>query len=186
MPKNVPAGVRIVPKGDVISIRIDGETRRIIESAARKRGRTIAGFVAEAALKHAVEVERAAPDAGDSGPTDPDSVPDYFRACCETARAGGTNGYKLAGYHLARELGRDISPGATREEWAARLEELQLLIWPPDLRSLEKQDYERIADWFSAQYPRCMELIPKRRGTRFAQGVVEFAEEQNGLPGLPG
>ena len=47
-------------KGVTINIHIDGETQRIIEAAARRRRRTVNGFVAEAALKEAVEIERAA------------------------------------------------------------------------------------------------------------------------------
>ena len=172
-------------KGEVITIHVDGETRRIIESSARKRKRTLSGFVAEAALKEAVEVERA------TAGTDADAgaieyVPAYFRACCEMARAGGTNGYKFAGYHLASELDRIMPHGMSKDEWITRLEALQQLIWPTDLKSLEKQDRERIADWFAAQFPQCMKLIPKRRCARFAEGVVELTEERNGIPGLPG
>ncbi len=175
-----------MPKGDTITIRIDGDTRRIIESAARIRGRSVSGFVAEAALKEAVEVERSSAEGEPGGSTEVERVPAYFRACCETARAGGTNGYKLAGYHLARELEHAVPPGVSREEWVARLEELQSLIWPPDLKRLEKQDYERIADWFGVQFPACMELIPRRRSARFAEGVAELAEERSGIPGIPG
>ena len=112
-------------------------------------------------------------------------VPAYFRACCEMARAGGTNGYKFAGYHLASELDRIIPHGMSKDEWITRLEALQQLIWPTDLKSLEKQDRERIADWFAAEFPQCMKLIPKRRCARFAEGVVELTEERNGIPGLP-
>jgi hypothetical protein len=31
-----------------------------------------------------------------------------------------------------------------------------------------------------------MKLIPKRRSARFGEGVVELAEERNGIPGVPG
>ena len=186
MLKNVPAKARTMPKGVLITIRVDGYTRRMIESAARKRRRTVAGFVAEAALEVAVEVERAAAEAGNRTQADAESVPAYFRACCEVARAGGTNGYKLAGYRLARELDRMMPPGVSGEEWIASLEELQRLIWPSDLRSLDKSDHERIAEWFGVQFPQCMKLIPKRRSFRFGAGVVELAEERSGVPGVPG
>jgi hypothetical protein len=73
----------------------------------------------------------------------------------------------------------------SQEEWAAKLSELQHLIWPSDLRTLEKGDYERIAEWFSERFPECMKLIPRRRSARFAEGVVELAEERDGIPGLP-
>lgn len=174
-----------MPKGQAITIHIDGETRRIIESAARKRGRTVSGFMAEAALKEAVEVERSDRSSVEESQGDTERVPAYFKACCEMARAGGTNGYKFAGFHLASELDRIKSPGVSEEEWIARLVKLQRLIWPPDLRNLEKPDRERIADWFSEQFPECMKLIPKRRGARFGEGVVELAEERNGVPGIP-
>jgi len=174
-----------MPRGEVIIIHVDGETRRIIKSAAQKRRRTVSGFVAEAALKEAVEVERATAEAGDESQADAEYVPAYFRACCEIARAGGTNGYKFAGYHLASELDRIMSPGVSKEEWIRRLEELQRLIWPPDLRSLDKRDYEQIAEWFGVQFPQCMKLIPKRRSARFGEGVVELAEERSGIPGIP-
>jgi hypothetical protein len=173
-------------KGFTINIHIDGETHRIIESAARRRRRTINGFVAEAALKEAVEIERASAREEGRSQAGVAYVPAYFRACCEIARGGGTNGYKLAGYHLASELDRLTPPGVTAEEWTARLEELQRLIWPPDLRPLTREDHERITDWFGAQFPQCMELIPRRRSSRFSEGVVELAEEHSGIPGLPG
>ena len=175
-----------MPKGVVITIHVDGDSRRIIESAARKRKRTVSGFVAEAALKEAVQVERATAEAEDRSPADVEYVPAYFRACCEIARAGGTNGYRFAGYHLASELDRMMPPDSTREEWIARLEELQLLIWPADLRSLDKRDHEQIAEWFNTQFPQCMKLIPKRRSFRFGEGVAELAEERSGVPGIPG
>lgn len=174
-----------MPRGQAITIHIDGETRRMIESAARKRGRTVSGFVAEAALREAVEVERSDRPSVEESEAVGERVPAYFRACCEMARAGGTNGYKFAGYHLANELDRIKSPGVSEEEWIARLVELQRLIWPSDLRNLEKPDRERIAGWFSEQFPECMKLIPKRRGARFGEGVVELAEERNGVPGIP-
>lgn len=174
-----------MPKGVVITIHVDGDSRRIIESAAQKRRRTVSGFVAEAALKEAVQVERAAAAEEDRDPAQAEYVPAYFRACCEIARAGGTNGYRFAGYHLASELDRINPPGITSEEWIARLEELQSLIWPADLRSLDKSDHERIAEWFNTQFPQCMKLVPKRRSFRFGEGVVELAEERNGIPGIP-
>jgi hypothetical protein len=175
-----------MPKGETVTVYIDAESYRIIESAARRRKRTVGGFIAEAALKEAVGIEHAAAEAGDPTPHgDAEYVPDYFKACCEMARAGGTNGYRFAGYHLASELDRLRSSEMSQEEWAAKLSELQHLIWPSDLRTLEKGDYERIAEWFSERFPECMKLIPRRRSARFAEGVVELAEERDGIPGLP-
>jgi hypothetical protein len=173
-------------KGVTINIHIDGETQRLIESAARRRRRTVNGFVAEAALKEAVEIERAAAKAEGLSECDVEYVPPYFRACCEVARKGGTDGYRVAGRTLASELDRMMPHGVTKEEWISRLEELQRLVWPPDLRPLTKDDHERITDWFGVQFPQCMKLIPKRRSTRFGEGVVELAEEHNGIPGIPG
>jgi hypothetical protein len=175
-----------MPKGVTINIHIDGEAQRIIESAARRRRRTINGFVAEAALKEAVEIERASAEAEGRSQSDVEYVPSYFRACCEIARAGGTNGYKLAGYHLASELDRMMPPGVTRDEWTTRLEELQSLIWPANLNPLKREDFESITNWFGTQLPKCMKLIPKRRSARFGEGVVELAEERNGIPSAPG
>ena len=175
-----------MPRGQVVTIHIDGETRRIIESAARTRGRTVSGFIAEAALREAVEVERSDRSSVEESQGDVNRVPSYFRACCEMARAGGTNGYKFAGYHLASELDSIRSPDVNEEQWIARLEELQHMIWPPDLHNLEKTDRERIAEWFAVQFPECMKLIPQRRSARFGEGVIELAEDRDGIPGIPG
>ena len=48
----------------------------------------VAGFVAEAALKQALDIERASSVTGEQGASYAESVPSYFRACCEMARAG--------------------------------------------------------------------------------------------------
>lgn len=44
-------------------------------------------------------------------------VPTFFRACCSEATAGGPNGYRIPGYHLASSVGSEIPGDLTADEW---------------------------------------------------------------------
>lgn len=181
-------------KSEMIMIRVDGDVKRLIENAAKRRGRSMSGFVLETALKEAVSVENSAPRSDQEGVQTPEpvgGVPAFFRACCETARAGGTNGYTLAGYHLARRLDQIIPVGIEHDEWIERLERLEELIWPNDplmrhTKTIARSGYEQVAVWFDHQFPVCMKMIPKRRRDRFVFGVVECVRETDGVPGASG
>lgn len=94
-------------------------------------------------------------------------VPTFFRACCNTARQGGDCGYQTAGRELMRHYRSRIPHGYCFQEWSEICEHLDLSLADGDLKAAEA--------WFSAWYPRCMALVPKRRRGSFMKGVTEMA-----------
>ena len=98
------------------------------------------------------------------------ACPTFFRACCATASAGGSNSYKWVAYELTRHMSRLGPWELDEEEWLERLAELSGLL---DSDETDRQ----IIDWFEANLPRCMALVPKRHQQTFIGGVRQYVED---------
>lgn len=97
-------------------------------------------------------------------------VPSCFRACCRDASRASIHGtawsYKEAG-RLFGELIGGLVPYSfePEDEWLESLEQ-----------SFDLELAKGLAvgfDWITEHYPRCAELIPKRRQQRFMIGFVQ-------------
>lgn len=152
-----------------IMLRVDAAAKRRIEDAARVSGKSITDFVLENTMKAVAKAERS--QSREPTRVSRGACPTFFRACCATASAGGSNSYKWAAYELTRHLSR-LGPWELDEEaWLERLAELSGL--------LESEETDRqIIDWFEANLPRCMALVPKRRQRTFVEGVREYVENR--------
>ena len=105
-----------------------------------------------------------------NGPSRFEGVPTFFRGCCATARAGGSAGYDLPGYHLTLHLYENVPYDASAEEWNAEVDSLSALI--------AANDDEAALKWYDVHFPACMKLIPRKGRVRrkFLQGVREALE----------
>jgi hypothetical protein len=97
-------------------------------------------------------------------------VPTFFKASCSEARLGGKNGYKRAGYTLARHVDDLLSDVYDRPQIESQLNELA------DALKIEPSEDEAL-EWFDREFPRCMELVPARRRSQFIQGAAQAYEE---------
>jgi hypothetical protein len=151
-------------KSDVIVLRVEGETKRTLATAASRRGKSMSAFVIDAAVAEARRVEANPPryESKFRG------VPTFFRGNCATAAQGGAGGYRLAGWHLAHHTGR-LMEYETDEERDAKAEELE--------QALARDDSAAVLAWYEREFPRCMELVPSRRREQFLKGVFEVAED---------
>lgn len=92
-------------------------------------------------------------------------VPSFFRALCyEAASSSHPTTYRDAGYHLAMHLSSQQPYDIDEKKWATQLERLHAL--------LEDENTDAIWHWFCRHFPRCMQLVPKRRLLQFAGGVI--------------
>ena len=91
-------------------------------------------------------------------------APTFFVACCHTARAGGSMGYELPGYHLTAGLDSLIPYDIDDlEDWMDELDSLHQLI--------EDDNDCAVLEWFCLHFPKCMALVPRRRRRQFLVGV---------------
>jgi predicted transcriptional regulator len=158
-----------MPGNDTFFFRIDPETKKRLQKAARTAGVSMTTFVTEAVRKAASEAERrkppALPKAGFRG------VPSFFQASCMEAQQGGENGYRWAGHTLARHGGELLELSySDAEEVADKLDELAEALHT-------EPDEANVLTWFDREFPKCMELVPSRRRGQFVQGVAEAYEE---------
>jgi hypothetical protein len=162
-----------------ICFRTDPETRARIEDAARRRGKSLTTFILDATLDAAKKAE-AAPALADRQFR---GVPSYFKACCWEASRGGQRGYKTPAYELCRHLAASQPYGLEDDEWEAELQELAGLLappWPgnPDMIAFHLRDDGAVWAWFERHFPKCMELVPRRRRGQFVAGVYEAYDDE--------
>lgn len=99
-----------------------------------------------------------------------EGVPSYFIGCCQESK-GHPKGYSHAGYHLAIHVeGSDIPYDASFEDWEGPIALLK--------RHILARNDRAIIRWFCDHYPRCMELVPKRRRSSFVDGVYRAAARE--------
>lgn len=96
------------------------------------------------------------------------AIPTFFRALCYDARRGGSASYAGAGHELYRHA-EGLLYGGDWDEQHTECEQLDDLV--------EAEDDGSVFRWFENHFPRCMELIPRRRRQAFLKGVYRFAEE---------
>jgi len=94
--------------------------------------------------------------------------PTFFRALCSEARRGGLASYVGAGHELMRHVERLAPYCADDDDWDAEVEKLNSLV--------EQEDDQAVLTWFVDHYPKCMQLVPKRRRESFLAGVYAMAE----------
>lgn len=154
-------------KGETIVLRVSGENKAAIKSAAANLRQSLTTFITEAALKRARQVVKRPPTRGVHG-----GVPSFFRACCIEAGQGGANGYASAGWHLANSIaGSQMPYDLEPEEWEKEIEALKELLVDDD------DDDEGVWAWFTRHYPKCTELVPTRRRSQFVAGVRQANED---------
>ncbi len=90
-------------------------------------------------------------------------APSFYRACCREASFGGSSGYDRAGYQLSRTVFYLCPISIEDADWRALVErELEPLV--------EERSSQRILEWLTMRFPRCMQLVPKRRRELFLKG----------------
>lgn len=145
-----------------ICFRIDEADRQLIEAAAKRECQTLSDFVKVAAIKAAMKkpLKKTEPAFDDSRAA---REPEFIRAARRHASQGGANGYKTLGYIMATRI-IELKPRGYRwlddDEWAAWLNQLRELIWPPS--STTRED-NAILRWFIATFPLIMDFIPNNR-----------------------
>src|SRR5207237_762160 len=77
----------MAPKDRMIVVRVDEATKRRLEEAAQRKGKTMTTFLVEAGEREARRVERTPVKGGVHG-----GVPTYFRANCFESSRGGDRG----------------------------------------------------------------------------------------------
>jgi Protein of unknown function (DUF1778) len=154
-------------KSEVIIVRVGPETKGQIEQAAERKGLSLTTFVVDAAKKAAEKTNAEPPVARFRG------IPAWFRAVCTEASQGGSWTYRYVGEHLARHLGGMIPQNVNDvQEWATILKELEDLVFKPPV----KRDNDAIWAWLYKYFPKCMELVPKRRRLQFLEGFCKRIE----------
>lgn len=79
------------------------------------------------------------------------------------------HGYDEAGYELARHAA-DLCPDDLSDAvWEVKVGELETLC--------HRRQADRVADWFRANLPACMELVPRRRHAMMADGAIRCYED---------
>jgi hypothetical protein len=126
-------------------------------------------LVLESTMKQVVVAERA--DEKRPARSSGSACPAFFRAQCETAKAGGSSGYRWAGFGLAGAVSCLGPWGLGHDEWVQRVSQLAGLL------DSNGDDADVIA-WFQTNLPRCIALVPKRRLRSFVDGVRRFVEER--------
>ena len=152
-------------KDDVLTLRVDRETKRRITHAAKRQNKSITAFVLETTMKAVQRIERQPETQAVRGP-----CPSFFKACCATAAMGGGGSYKWAGHQLAGHVRRLCPWELEEEEWLARLDGLYELVE-------EGAEDEAIVDWLEENLPRCVALVPTRRRPIFIEGMLQHFED---------
>ena len=148
-------------------LRVDVETKDRVERAARLNHETLTAFLVRAGLKEAHRVERRGPLASASPSR---GVPSFFRACCRTAAYGGGATYEEPGYQLAIHTAELCGLRDDVREVGRKLREL---------RAAVSRDHEDVIDgWYRREFPRCMELVSRKRRDQFVKGVRRAYEEK--------
>jgi hypothetical protein len=147
-----------------LHIRVDEETKVLIERAARQEGKSLTTFVLDAAKYAAMRVHLTR-----RLPASHRGVPKHFETFCLEAKRGGARGYFNAGYALATCLDAEIPWGLSDEEWQVEVGRLK--------EHIAKGNDEAAVDWFVGRYPKSMKLVPRRRWTRFVAGVRAAYEQ---------
>lgn len=95
-------------------------------------------------------------------------VPTFFRCCCLEASQGGKSTYGNAAWHLVSAVGTLQPDELETDEWGDRVDEL--------LEFARQENEVGVLGWLDRHYPRCMELVPRRRRGSFAGGVFQAYE----------
>src|SRR5947208_14961851 len=96
-------------------------------------------------------------------------VPSFFRACCYEASNGGTNTYRNAAWHLAIHLYDQVTNDIELNDWENYVEELRA--------ACDEEEEDKVWQWFNRHYPKCIELVPKRRKRQFVKGVLQAYDD---------
>lgn len=100
------------------------------------------------------------------------AVPTFFRACCHDVKNRNVNaGYEHPGRELARHVYHLCPYSIELDEWNGLVNAMTEMV--------AREDDDAVLGWFLTYYPRCMELIPKRRRSAFLKGVYEIVREAN-------
>jgi hypothetical protein len=156
-------------------MRVDLDTKRLIESAAERQGLSTSTFVIRAARAAAEGVARRA-KARESDRAAPrqtsGACPTFFRAACWEARRGGDRGYNWVGQMLMRHVPSLIA-WESQAELIEKFEKLEYLI--------QDEDDDGVLTWFDRELPKCMAWIPRRRRPSFLAGIYQAIEDDDGL-----
>ncbi len=157
----------MVPKDEVINLRVDETVKKRLQDAATAKGKSLTTFIVEASLKAAtvaLDAEAIWASLGLKGKRRPSA---RFESLCEEARRGGRNGWRKIGFHLAAAVGED--------QLYDQIEESKM----KELRSaFEKNDRKAVWDWYTDQLPRHLYHVPRKRQEEFVDGL--FAAYENG------
>lgn len=137
----------------LLTFRLDAETKKQLERAARSVGKSVTAFLLEA-IKVAIA---GSARKGVKVVCSLNGVPEFFRNRIEAAGQGGAWGYAAAGRELRAHLMKSL-PTARR----CRLRAL----------TLPGTDWVDVAAWLRREVPECLELVPKRRRAEFLDGFV--------------
>jgi len=144
----------VVPRTEIITLRMSPETKRLIQQAATLKGVSMTTMIEQ-------EVTKVAQRIVDNPPTPSGACPSFFKALCLEAGRGGHNSYRVAGYELTRHVG-------------VLVEETDI----DDMIALaEAGDDDGVIGWFEAHLPKCMALVPQRRRGQFVLGVYSFDDD---------
>ena len=104
-------------------------------------------------------------------------VPSFFAACCwDASRCGPQSlgvGYSHPAYELTRGLRRQVPYDCDYDEWPCIVDGLAETYMES---CVEHPGYDadadaRILDWYCQHFPKCMEMVPRRRRYTFLAGV---------------
>jgi hypothetical protein len=151
-------------KEATIVLRVSAELKATITAAAEQLGVPLTTFIADSALKRALQLQHGNATGPQALP-----VPAEFRALCNEAVRGAANGYATPGWHLASLVGAQYGPGMDGETWSRQVDALKAL--------LANRDDEGTWAWFQQHYPHCMALVPSRRREQFLYGVRRAYEQ---------
>ena len=156
----------------MIVIRVDAETKALIERAATTKGWTMTHFILHEATKAARNVK---------APAMSGACPTFFRASCYEASGGGSYTYAYVGRHLPSILVQTAYENDEEDlkELEALLKKAKIHLRSPG-PTLRAED-EAVVEYLQQALPRCMDLIPRRRLPTFLAGFYREVEE-NGFP----
>lgn len=159
-----------MPGPETLILRIDQKLKRRLAEVARRKGVSMTTFVTEEVDKAVARAERQ-PKKPSTGTFR--GVPTFFRAACAEAQRGGEGGYRGAGWTLALHAEQMLGEELTGKELKPKLDDVQ--------KAVEKKDAAAVAAWFEREFPRCMELVPRRRREQFGLGVLDAADDRRFL-----
>ena len=156
-----------MPGDQVIVLRVSGDAKQRIESAAKTKGQSMTTFILDAATKAAAKVG-----------TPSGARPTFFRALCWEASQGGSSTYFRVGHELARHYS-ELRP-YTSDDYADADTLGELLEQRSDVEAVRVGDFgdedRAILDWLIQTVPRCMALVPARRYPTFLAGFYSFVD----------